>query len=119
MNVPFDREHLIAEARITIQDGDGMLARHDGSLARANYARASVLIQLAGYLGSAEEAGQRKAAIDAFTREAEAAVENLELQRGIPPQDIDRALAAERQRQDDYIAAGDLAHRATRDEAPA
>lgn len=114
-DIPTDREGLVAYARQAILNGDVALYRdfygtaHESNvqrsaIARAHYARASVLIQLAGYLGMTEEQHRQSARWESMHLTAE----------GLAP-GFDPAVL-ERQRQDDFIAGRDLEARMNRED---
>lgn len=114
-DIPTTRDGLIQQARYSIEAGDMVLAAGQreaylrdrgpwGSIARAHYARASVLIQLAGYLGMTEEQHRQSARWESMHLTAE----------GLAP-GFDPAVL-ERQRQDDFIAGRDLEARMNRED---
>lgn len=117
--LPRDGDGLIEQARSSIYHGDRVLASADtsaypkeqgpwGSVARAHYARASTLIQLAHYLGSAEEAEDRKVAVEAFVASMDVPSPGLQI--------AEVREQVERQRQDDYLAGRELEARMNRED---
>jgi hypothetical protein len=96
--LPTTRDGLIAEARNTIRRADADLEVAAANRARAEYARASVLIQLAGYLGAEEEAEGRKAVVDSF----------------LNPEPVFKRADPNREVQDAFIAGRELEAKARR-----
>lgn len=118
-----DHSTLIQQADYSIDDGDRALAgahRGDGSgsasVARAHYARAATLIQLAHYLAMSEDSEKRWAAIDAAMFDESLSLEERMHAAGFSDDDIKTVYdRIERSLQDSRIGALDEAH--ARDEA--